>query len=218
MSITLQDPSGNLWAVTASSAGYLTQTPLGAGTASPVYINDYEDTTTWELSINSSGQIEQTQVTFDLSIPTILSLSSSFNLILVLAPGGGATLEVQPVFPPAPVPAVSSSGVSLSASQAIALQPVPSQTLQTVLDGQQCAISVYVKSQCMFLDLAISGSPIAYAVQCKNLVNLVPTAYLGFTGSLLFLDTQGTEDPQYSGLGGRWQLLYLEDVAVADAN
>jgi len=99
--------------------------------------------------------------------------------------------------------------------QQIPLQAVPSQTLQTVLNGQQCALSIYVKTQCMFFDLALGGSPIAYAVQCKNLVNLVPTSYLGFTGWLLFLDMQGEEDPQYSGLGSRWLLLYLdaEDIA-----
>jgi hypothetical protein len=102
--------------------------------------------------------------------------------------------------------------------QQIPLQPVPSQTSQVVLNGQQCAISVYVKSQCMFFDLALSGSPIAYAVQVKNLVSLVPTSYLGFTGWLVFLDTQGTEDPEYSGLGTRWLLLYLtaEDLATYD--
>jgi hypothetical protein len=104
--------------------------------------------------------------------------------------------------------------------QQIPLQPVPSQTVQTVLSGQQCSLSVYVKAQCMFLDLALSGSPIAYAVQVKNLVSLVPTAYLGFSGWLLFLDTQGSDDPQYSGLGSRWILLYLDakDVASVFAN
>lgn len=72
----------------------------------------------------------------------------------------------------------------------------------------------------MFADLAVSGSPIVYAVQCKNLVNLVPTAYLGFSGFLLFVDTQGSDDPQYSGLGQRWVLLYLDaqDIANGVAN
>ena len=42
-------------------------------------------------------------------------------------------------------------------AQTIPLQPVPSQTLQVVLDGQQCAISVYMKNQCMFFDLRSAG-------------------------------------------------------------
>lgn len=93
--------------------------------------------------------------------------------------------------------------------QQIALQSVPSQQVQIVLGGQTCAISVYVKTQCMFIDLAVNGVQVAYAVQCKNLVSLVPTAYLGFAGWMIFLDTQGSSDPQYAGLGSRWVLLYL---------
>ena len=93
----------------------------------------------------------------------------------------------------------------------IALQPVPSQQVQIVLDGQTCAINIYVKVQCMFFDLAVNGVPIAYAVQCKNMVSLVPTAYLGFSGWMIFLDTQGSSDPIYTGLGSRFVLLYLDE-------
>ena len=102
--------------------------------------------------------------------------------------------------------------------QQIALQPVPFQTTQVVLDGQSCAISIYVKNQCMFFDLAVNGAQIAYAVQCKNLVSLVPTSYLGFSGALEFLDTQGTDNPIYTGLGSRWVLLYLDSSDLEAAN
>jgi hypothetical protein len=98
--------------------------------------------------------------------------------------------------------------------QQIAIQPVPSQQLQVVLDGQQCQIAVYVKTQCMFFDIAVNGNPLAYAVQAKNLVSLVPTSYLGFSGWFSFLDTQGTEDPQYGGLGTRWILVFLDQEDV----
>jgi hypothetical protein len=100
--------------------------------------------------------------------------------------------------------------------QQIVLQPVPSQQLQVVLDGQQCQIAVYVKMQCMFFDITVNGVPLAYAVQAKNLVNLVPTSYLGFAGWLVFFDTQGSDDPEYSGLGTRWVLLYVDAEDVAD--
>lgn len=93
----------------------------------------------------------------------------------------------------------------------VTLQPVASQQVQTVLGGQQCQIAVYVKNQCMFLDMMVNGKQVIYAVQCKNLVSLIPTAYLGFVGWLMFIDTQGREDPKYTGLGSRWQLLYLTE-------
>lgn len=99
-------------------------------------------------------------------------------------------------------------------AQQILLQAVPSQQVQTTLDGQQCQIAVYVKTQCMFFDITVNGIQIAYAVQCKNLVNLVPTSYLGFSGWLVFLDTQGSEDPQYQQLGTRWVLLYLDESDI----
>ncbi len=96
--------------------------------------------------------------------------------------------------------------------QTIPLQPVPSQDIQVTLDGQLCTLSIYVKNQCMFFNASVNGSPIAYAIQAVNLVHLVPTAYLGFTGVLVFYDTQGSDDPVYTGLGSRWQLLYLDQA------
>ena len=100
--------------------------------------------------------------------------------------------------------------------QQINLQSVPSQHLQVVLDGQNCTISIYVKNQCMFFDLSVNSTEIAYAVQCSNLVSLVPTAYLGFTGWLVFYDTQGSDNPICTGLGTRWILLFLnqEDLVT----
>jgi hypothetical protein len=68
----------------------------------------------------------------------------------------------------------------------------------------------------MFFDLAVNGTQIAYAVQCKNQVSLVPTAYLGFAGWLVFFDTQGTDDPIYTGLGSRWVLLYLDSADLGN--
>jgi len=39
---------------------------------------------------------------------------------------------------------------------------------------------------------------------------LVNDVYLGFSGDLEFVDTQGTDDPTFDGLGTRYQLVYLE--------
>ena len=100
--------------------------------------------------------------------------------------------------------------------QAIPLQPVAAQSLQVTLDNQLCLISVYAKNQCMFFDLAVNGVQIASAVECSSFVTLVPTAYLGFSGWLLFVDTQGNDDPMYTGLGTRWILLYIDSADVVN--
>lgn len=99
--------------------------------------------------------------------------------------------------------------------QQIALQPVPSQILSIVLDGQNCQIAVYQKTQGLFVDLNVNGADISTAVIAHDVVPLVPTTYLGFAGNLIFTDTQGSNDPTFDGLGSRYQLVYLTAAEVA---
>jgi hypothetical protein len=93
--------------------------------------------------------------------------------------------------------------------QNIPLQPVPSQQLQVVLGGQNCQIAVYLLGKHLFVDLNVNGADISIAVRARDVIPLVPTAYLGFIGNLLFTDTQGLTDPTFDGLGTRYQLVYL---------
>jgi len=92
----------------------------------------------------------------------------------------------------------------------IPLTATPSQTLSVLLAGQNCQIAVYQKTTGLYLDLSINDSPLKVGILCHDRVELIRHAYLGFAGDLAFFDTQGTDDPQYSGLGARWQLVYLE--------
>lgn len=86
----------------------------------------------------------------------------------------------------------------------------PSQTCSVVLEGQSCQVSVYQKSTGVFLDLRINHEPVAMAVLCHDRVRLIRETYSGFVGDLAFVDTQGREDPIYTGFGGRFKLMYLE--------
>lgn len=99
--------------------------------------------------------------------------------------------------------------------QTIPLQSVPNQQLQIVLGGQNCQISVYVRSTWIFMDLNVNGTDISIATLARNAVALVPTAYLGFSGQLAFFDTQGATDPVYTGLGTRYQLAYFTAAELA---
>lgn len=91
----------------------------------------------------------------------------------------------------------------------IPIQPLPSQILNVSLAGQSCTIAVYQKSTGVFLNLYVAGVPKVLGVICHDRVRLVRQAYLGFTGDLSFIDTQGKDDPQYTGMGSRWVLAYL---------
>lgn len=93
--------------------------------------------------------------------------------------------------------------------QIIPLQPFPSQTIQTVLDGDQFQIAVYQKMTGVFVDISVNGVLTNAAVLAVNGVPLMIAYWKTPPGNLLFVDTQGQDDPEYTGLGARFQLAYL---------
>jgi hypothetical protein len=106
----------------------------------------------------------------------------------------------------------------------IPLSAVASQTVQFVAGGQNCQMSVYIKDgydysdatlntpkEYIAIDFAYNGIQVTNTQNCLNRKRLlVNRQYLGFVGDFMFVDTQGTDDPQYTGLGSRWVLVYLE--------
>jgi hypothetical protein len=99
--------------------------------------------------------------------------------------------------------------------QQIPLQAVPDQVLSVALGGQSTQLKIYQRFYGLFIDVYINNTLIIGGVICENLNRIVRDAYLGFLGDLVFLDTQSpvsgvASDPDYTGLGDRYQLIYLE--------
>lgn len=109
----------------------------------------------------------------------------------------------------------------------IQLSAVPSQTINVVLAGQSCQIAVYQKTPVvdvygvaagLFFDLVVNNVPITTGVKCLDRARLLlDRTYLGVVGDFMFLDVNGTgppdftgSPPDYTGLGSRFLLLYLE--------
>lgn len=92
----------------------------------------------------------------------------------------------------------------------IQIAAMPSQSFSSVLGGQNCQIKIYQKSTGVFIDVAVNNTPIISGVICRDRVKLVRQSYLGFIGDLAFCDTQGVSDPEYTGFGSRYRLVYLE--------
>jgi hypothetical protein len=90
----------------------------------------------------------------------------------------------------------------------IPIDPVPSQTFQVQLGNQSCSINLYQKNTGLYFDLTVNNNQCVQTMLCLNLVGLVREAYQGFTGQLFFFDTQGTNEPYYTGFGSRYLLLY----------
>jgi hypothetical protein len=90
----------------------------------------------------------------------------------------------------------------------VPLTAIGSQTFTVLLGSQQCTINVYQLATGLYCDLVANDNIIVSTMLCLNLVGVVRGAYLGFTGQLFFYDTQGTNDPDYLGLGARYKLVY----------
>ena len=92
--------------------------------------------------------------------------------------------------------------------QIIPITAVAAQTFSIDLANQQCTVNLYQKSIGLFMDLTVNGTQILAGKICLDRVNVVRYSYLGFVGALAFVDTEGTSDPYYTGLGSRYILTY----------
>jgi len=115
----------------------------------------------------------------------------------------------------------------------IPLEAVASQTLQTVVGGQSVSLAIYTKvgydytdptlqtpNTNLYMDVSYNGITLTTAQICLNKKRiLINRQYLGFVGDFMFIDSQGSLDPAYTGLagtdGGRFWLLYLEAADLA---
>lgn len=94
--------------------------------------------------------------------------------------------------------------------KSLPISATPSQKLNSVLGGQNCQLKVYQKTTGLYVDVYVNDVPIVQGAIARDRVRIVRHAYLGFVGDLAFVDTQGTSDPQSTGLGSRYSLIYLE--------
>lgn len=92
----------------------------------------------------------------------------------------------------------------------VPLNPVPSQTLNLTLNNQPLKLIIYTLSTGLFMDVKLNNVTIVSGVICLNNNKIVREAYSGLIGDFMFTDTQGSSDPEYSGLGSRYLLVYLE--------
>ena len=92
----------------------------------------------------------------------------------------------------------------------IPVQDVPNQRFNIELDGQECEIHIYLRYRYMYMDLIVDDKVLFQGQICLNNVDLVQYNHLGFKGQLKFVDTQGNDDPYYSGFGERWFLAYVQ--------
>jgi hypothetical protein len=82
------------------------------------------------------------------------------------------------------------------------------QTFQAILGGQNCTVTLQQMSTGLYLTLVIAGAVIVGSKYCADRVSLVRFDFDGFSEHLYFLDSLGAQDPELSGVGTRFKLLY----------
>ena len=93
-------------------------------------------------------------------------------------------------------------------SLVIPIDAVPNQTVQVTVAQQNCNITLRQQRTGVYFDLTVGGVPIVVGRICLDRVPLVRAAYTGFIGDFAIVDIQGLTDPQYTGLGSRYLLVY----------
>jgi hypothetical protein len=98
----------------------------------------------------------------------------------------------------------------------VPLAAVPSQTLAIVLDGQNAQIALRQNGSFLYFSLSQDDSPIVTTRICRDRqLLLVDARYRGFKGDFLFVDQQGDTDPTFTGLGARYQLVFVSASEIA---
>lgn len=99
----------------------------------------------------------------------------------------------------------------------VPVQAVPNQIFSILLGNQNCQITLATRFFGLYFDLSVSNTPIRTGVICLNQNRIIRYPSLGFIGDFWFADTQGSNDPVYTGLGTRFLLEYIEASDLATA-
>jgi len=99
--------------------------------------------------------------------------------------------------------------------QIVPVQATENQSFQVNLNGQATQLNIYAKSTGLFMDVLVNNALIVSSVICEDHNRIVRDNYLGFVGDLCFIDQHGTNDPEYTGIGSRYLLYYLDSADLA---
>ena len=93
--------------------------------------------------------------------------------------------------------------------QTVPLQAIPNQSIIIQLNGQNGQLNVYQKSTGLFVDILLNNVVILGGVIARNQCLMLMNTYFGFSGDFMFIDNEGSSNPWYEGLSGRFTLMYL---------
>ena len=66
----------------------------------------------------------------------------------------------------------------------------------------------------LFMDLMVNNVQLFSGLAVRGQTLLEPKAYLGFSGGLMFVDTQGFNDPSWDTLNTRYWLIFFSETNI----
>jgi hypothetical protein len=100
-----------------------------------------------------------------------------------------------------------------SLMQILPIQAVANQKFSALLSGQQTDISIYLLADGnLYIDIYLNNAPVVVGVLLLNKNKIIRNTYFGYLGDFFITDTQGSSDPAYTGLGVRYQLVYMTEL------
>jgi hypothetical protein len=90
----------------------------------------------------------------------------------------------------------------------IPIQPIPNQNIRLTVNEQACEITLRQQNTGIYFSLVSDGVSICNSVLVQNAAPL--NSQFNFNGVFVLFDVDGKGKPDYSKLGTKWMLYYLE--------
>lgn len=92
----------------------------------------------------------------------------------------------------------------------IPLSAVAYQSLRVPLSGHAVRVDLQQRATGLYAAVWVDEVAVLAGALCQDRTWLVRSNARTLPGDLAFADTQGTQDPDYTGLGARFVLVYAE--------
>lgn len=90
----------------------------------------------------------------------------------------------------------------------IPVSAMPSQSFNVIINSVVFRLDIYQRSTGLYMNVWVLGSIVISGAICQNLNPVIHSDYLGLGGDFVWVDTQGSNDPTYDGLGSRYVLTF----------
>ncbi|QCE34702.1 hypothetical protein FAI40_04680 [Acetobacteraceae bacterium] len=96
----------------------------------------------------------------------------------------------------------------MSETTLIPLSPLPNQIFTLQLQNHLLKLHLYQRTYGLFLDLWIDNVLTLAGRLCLNNTFLLQDKAAPLNGDFIFIDSEGSEDPDYTELGSRFKLYF----------